>query len=89
MPDEWELVLDLDNCEESEERICYYYFVNCSNRSLFWFHRFDVTPLLCGLADVKTKRRIRESEPPASLVGSTNDPHYRTSIGKFLLVSLR
>lgn len=74
MPDEWELVLDLDGCDGSDERICHYYFVNCSNRSMFWFHHFDVTPLLHGLADVKTKRRIRESEPPAPSVGFTNNP---------------
>lgn len=48
MPAEWELVLDLDD-GDLHECICYYYFVNCSNRTLFWLHHFDVTPLLYGL----------------------------------------
>ena len=60
MPTKWELVLDLVDEEGSDERVCYYYFINCSNRSLFWLHEFDVTPFLHGLTEVKSKRRIRE-----------------------------
>ena len=74
MPAEWELVLDLGDDEEPDERVCYYYFVNCSNRSLFWLHKFDLTPLLCGLNEVKTKRRISESEFPASSIASISNP---------------
>lgn len=87
MPAEWELVLDLDDNEEPDERICYYYFVNCSNRSLFWLHKFDVTPLLHGLTEVKTNRRISESEFPALLIISVKTLDHRTSIGELLLVS--
>jgi hypothetical protein len=61
MPAEWELVLDLSNGEYPHEIICCYYFVNPSNRTLFWLHAFDVSPLLNGLCDVKSKRRVRES----------------------------
>ena len=67
MPAQWELVLDLADDEDPNGRVCYYYFVNCSNRSLFWLHNFNVTPLLQGLTDVKSKRRISESGLPASL----------------------
>lgn len=67
MPPKWELVLDLADDEDPNGRICYYYFVDCSNRTLFWLHNFDVTPLLYGLTNVKSRRRISESELPASL----------------------
>ena len=73
MPAEWELVLDLSDDEGPDGRVCYYYFVNCSNRSLFWLHNFDVTPLLCGLTEVKSKRRIRESEFPTTPTASVSD----------------
>jgi hypothetical protein len=73
MPTEWELVLDLSDDEGPDERVCYYYFVNCSNRSLFWLHNFDVTPLLCGLTEVKSKRRIRESEFSTMPTDSVSD----------------
>ena len=74
MPAQWELVLDLGDEEDPDERICHYYLVNCSNRSLFWLHEFDVTPFLCGLKEGKTKQRISESEFPASLVVFIGDP---------------
>ena len=74
MPAEWELVLDPGYDEGHGERVCYYYFVNCSNRSLFWLHHFDVTPLLHGLAEVKSKRRIRESGFHTPLAASINNP---------------
>jgi hypothetical protein len=64
MPDEWELVLDLDVDEDSHERMCYYYFVNPSNRTLFWLEKFDVKWLLNGLHEFSSKRRIRESKYP-------------------------
>ena len=87
MPAEWELVLDLDDDEEPDERICYYYFVNCSNRSLFWLHKFDVTPLLHGLNEVTTNRRISKSEFPTLLIVSVSNLDRRTSVGELLLVS--
>ena len=65
MPAEWELVLDLADSGGLDEGVCYYYFVNCSNRSLFWLHKFNVTPLLHGLTEVKSRRRISESGFPA------------------------
>jgi hypothetical protein len=89
MPTKWELVLDLDDDEGSGERVCCYYFINCSNRSLFWLHKFDMTPLLCGLTEVNSKRRIRELEfPTPSIVPFSNLDH-RTSVGDPLLVSFR
>lgn len=61
MPDEWELVLDLGN-GGPHECSCFYYFVNCSNRTLFWLHPFDVRSILGGLFEIKSRLRIRESE---------------------------
>jgi len=87
MPAEWELVLDLDDDDEPDECICYYYFVNCSNRSLFWLHKFDVTPLLHGLNEVTTNRRISKSEFPTLLIVSVSNLDRRTSVGELLLVS--
>jgi len=87
MPAEWELVLDLGDDEDPDERVCYYYFVNCSNRSLFWLHKFDVTPFLDGLEVIKSKRRIRESgsRTPSTIPLSDPQPqnkHWRAIIGK-------
>lgn len=64
MPPQWELVLDLGDAgdEDPHESMCYYYFVNHSNRTLFWLHQFDTEPLLNGLDEVTSKRRIREPE---------------------------
>ena len=73
MPAEWELVLDLGDDEGLDERVCFYYFVNCSNRTLFWLHNFDVTQVLSGLNEIKSKRRISESESPTSLITSINN----------------
>ena len=73
MPVEWELVLDPGD-DEHGERVCYYYFVNRSNRSLFWLHDFDLTPLLYGLKEVKSMRRISESEFPISSIAPINNP---------------
>lgn len=87
MPAEWELVLDLDNDEGLHEGICYYYFVNCSNRTLFWLHTFNVRPLLNGLEDVNSKRRIRESESPTPVLTPLVTVDHRTSVGGMLLVS--
>ncbi|KAF9646877.1 hypothetical protein BDM02DRAFT_2865653 [Thelephora ganbajun] len=61
MPVEWELVLDLGDEQEPNERMCYYYFVNCANRTLFWLHQFDTKPLLSGLRRVKSMRRIQQA----------------------------
>lgn len=68
MPTEWELVLD--PAEDEGPDVCYYYFVNRSNRTLFWLHKFDMTSLLHNLPPVKPKsnRRIRESKFPTPLV---------------------
>lgn len=60
MPTKWELVLDPADGEDPDERVCHYYFVNCSKRSLFWLHNFDMRPFLHGLTGVKSRRRIRE-----------------------------
>lgn len=74
MPSQWELVLDLGDDEGPDEPVCYYYLVNCSNRSLFWLHKFDVTPLLCGLKEGNTKRRISKSKFTAPSVVSISNP---------------
>ena len=86
MPSEWELVLDLGD-EYPHEYLCYYYFVNRSNRTLFWLHEFDSKPILNGLGQIKSKRRIRKSEFLTSVVFRrvTVDP--RTSTGGLVLVS--
>ena len=74
MPDSWELVLDLRDEQGSERRVCHYYFVNCSNRTLFWLHDFDVEPLLSGLSHINSMRRIRESKLPFQLTRFVDDP---------------
>ena len=74
MPDSWELVLDLRDEQGPERRVCHYYFVNCSNRTLFWLHNFNVAPLLNGLSQVKSTRRIRESKLPFQLTRFVVDP---------------
>lgn len=69
LPPKWELVLDVEESKYANERICYYYFVNTANRSLFWLEDFNVTPLLWGLCHAKSMSRIRElgfSLPPGS-----------------------
>lgn len=93
MPAEWELVLDLGDSDHPHESICYYYFINCSNRTLFWLHELDVRPLLNGLFDVKSNRRIRESESLTSALDLTSDhwlqnKHWKGFIGKFLSENL-
>ena len=88
MPAEWELVLDPAEDESPEERVCYYYFVNCSNRTLFWLHEFDVTPLLYGLDEIKSTRRIRESIFPTHQLSPLVILDCRSGIGELLLVSL-
>lgn len=93
MPAEWELVLDLDHGEDPNEIRCYYYFVNHSNRTLFWLHEFDVSPLLNGLYDVKSMRRIRESTSHTPVFDSVIDrcpqnKHWRAIIGKLILEDL-
>lgn len=60
LPLEWELVLDVRECQDANERICHYYFVNPANRSLFWLEDFNVRPLLWGLCHGKSMSRIRE-----------------------------
>jgi hypothetical protein len=60
MPSEWELVLDMPKDQRPGERICYYYFVNAANRSLFWLEDFDVTPMLEGFGDAISMSHIRE-----------------------------
>lgn len=88
MPIEWELVLDL--AEDEGPDVCYYYFVNRSNRTLFWLHQFDMTPLLHNLPPVKPKsnRRIRELKFPTPLVVLVSNlqpqnKHWRVITGKF------
>ncbi|KAF9646880.1 hypothetical protein BDM02DRAFT_3188425 [Thelephora ganbajun] len=61
MPAEWELVLDLGDEQDPNKRVCCYYFVNHTNRTLFWLHQFDTTPLLSGLRRVKSKQRIQQA----------------------------
>lgn len=60
LPLEWELVLDVGEPQHFNERICYYYFVNSANRSLFWLEDFNVRPLLWGLCRGKSMSHIRE-----------------------------
>ena len=88
MPDKWELVLELADNEGPDERVCYYYFVNCSNRSLFWLHEFDVAPFLHNLPQVepKSNQRIRKSESPHRLFPLVTLDN-RTGVGDLLLVS--
>jgi len=71
LPPKWELVLDVGECQDANEHVCYYYFVNPANRSLFWLEDFNVRPLLRGLCHGKSMSRIRE---PASSLPSN---HYR------------
>lgn len=73
MPAGWELVLDLSDAEDPHESTCFYYFVNSSNRTLFWFHPLDLRPLLNGLFHVKSKRRIRKSKFLASMFDPISD----------------
>ena len=73
MPAEWELVLDLADDEDPNGRVCCYYFVNCSNRSLFWVHEFNVKSLLLGLDKGNSMRRISESGLPASSLVSISN----------------
>lgn len=89
MPAEWELVLDLGDGEDPRELMCYYYFVNHSNRTLFWLHTFDVMPLLAGLDYVTSERRIRESEFLTPVFVPISDcrsqsKHWRAFTGKFV-----
>ena len=62
LPPKWELVLDLGEYQDANEHVCYYYFVNPANRSLFWLEDFNVSPLLWGLCHGKSMSRIHEPE---------------------------
>jgi hypothetical protein len=74
MPAEWELVLDLADSDKPHESVCNYYFINRSNRTLFWLHPFHPTKdFMQGLAEVNTKRRIRESELPRPTIFPFDD----------------
>lgn len=69
IPAEWELVLDLADNDDPHQSLCNYYFINCSNRTLFWLHSFPLDKnFMQGLAEVNTKRRIRESEFPHPVI---------------------
>ena len=65
MPPKWELVLDVGEGQNPNERICHYYFVNAANRSLFWLEDFDVTPILQGFGNAKSMLHICELEFPS------------------------
>ena len=67
MPPQWELVLDVGEERDPNERICYYYFVNPTNRSLFWLKDFDVTSILQGFGKAISMPHICELRfPPPS-----------------------
>jgi hypothetical protein len=59
MPLDWELVLELSNDEETEKRIWSYYFINHSDRALFWLHDIDARIILNGLPGVSSRAHIR------------------------------
>ena len=63
LPVDWELVLELGKDDETEERICSYYFVRHSTRCLFWLHEFDLQSVLEDLCGVTENTHIRESTP--------------------------
>ncbi|KAF9646879.1 hypothetical protein BDM02DRAFT_3188424 [Thelephora ganbajun] len=84
MPVEWELVLDLGDEKEPNECVCYYYFVNRANRTLFWLHQFDPTPLLSGLRRVKSKRRIQQAMEKFYWIHWQMFPHHREVPDKLL-----
>jgi len=73
MPPRWELVLDVGESQQPNERICYYYFVNAENRSLFWLEDFDVTPILRGFGNAISMPHICKSGFPLPSGISTAD----------------
>ena len=87
MPPKWELVLDMGESQQLNERICYYYFINAANRSLFWLEDFDVTPILRGFGKAISMPHICESGfPPPSGISTADEcqkiRRYRVAIGR-------
>ena len=63
LPEDWELVLELEEDPETGNPVCSYYFVCHSTRCLFWLHEFDPKSALGELCGVTEKSHIRESTP--------------------------
>ena len=77
LPADWELVLELEEDDETCERICSYYFVRHSTRCLFWLHEFDLQSVLADLCGVTESTHTRESVP----VPATHRINHMTSPG--------
>ena len=58
---DWELVLELGEDDETGEHICSYYYACPSVRCLFWLHEFDPGSALAGLRGVAEWPHVRES----------------------------
>jgi len=67
LPEDWELVLELGEDDETGEPICSYYFVCLSTRCLFWLHEFDLESVLESLRGVTEQTHIRESAPTSNI----------------------
>jgi len=63
LPEDWELVLELEDSDETGNPICSYYFVCHSARCLFWLHEFNPKNALSDLSGVTEKAHVRESVP--------------------------
>jgi len=85
LPEDWELVLELGEDDETDEPTCSYYFVRHSTRCLFWLHEFDLESVLMDLCGVTEHTHIRESAP---VPGTHRTNHMtRPSIAVAILVS--
>lgn len=84
LPEDWELVLELEKDDETGEYFCSYYFVRHSTRCLFWLHEFDLESVLAYPSDVSTdKAHIRKSAP----VSDIHQTKHMTRLGITSLVS--
>jgi len=64
IPEDWELVLELGEDDETGEPICRYYFACLSTRCLFWLHEFDLESVLDDLPGVAEMTHVRKSLGP-------------------------
>lgn len=67
LPEDWELVLELEMGFGTDGPSCSYYFVSHSTRCLFWLHEFDLESALDGLSGVTEVTHIRECAPTPCL----------------------
>ena len=69
LPDDWELVLELGDDDETGEPICSYYFACLSTRCLFWLHDFDPESAMANLSGVSESTHIRK---PSSVLNQVS-----------------